>query len=251
MNGRRDGKVSIITGAARGISKATAILFAKEGSKVVIADVLKDSGRDLERYMNDSIGAGSALFVETDVSDEMDVKRMVQETVKRFGGIDILVNNAGILRPATLLETDLKTWEQVIDVNLKGAFLCCRYVVPHMIKRGGGVIINVSSLLAIRGGERCVAYAASKGGLIGLTKALARELMQYNIRVNAVAPRAIDTPMLRLYRGEELKERIKNYPFGRIGKPEEVASAILFLASNEASYITGQVLVIGDLITSF
>jgi len=249
MGGRLKGKVSIITGAARGIGRATALLFAEEGSKVAIVDIL-DEGKETERYINMRVGEDRAIFIKTDITKEEDVKRMVEKVVERFGKINILVNNAAILRLGTILDTDLETWREVIKVNLEGAFLCCKYVVPEIIKAGGGAIVNVSSILPIRGGEKCVAYAASKGGIIGLTKALAADLMAYNIRVNAVAPRAIDAPMIRIYRSEEeLKERMKKYPFGRLGRPEEVASAILFLASDEASYIVGQVLVIGDLLS--
>lgn len=249
MGGRLKGKVSIITGAARGIGRATALLFAEEGSKVAIVDIL-DEGKETERYINMRVGEDRAIFIKTDITKEEDVKRMVKKVVERFGKINILVNNAAILRLGTILDTDLETWREVIKVNLEGAFLCCKYVVPEIIKAGGGAIVNVSSILPIRGGEKCVAYAASKGGIIGLTKALAADLMAYNIRVNAVAPRAIDAPMIRIYRSEEeLKERMKKYPFGRLGRPEEVASAILFLASDEASYIVGQVLVIGDLLS--
>ena len=242
--GRLRGKVSIVTGAARGIGRATATLFAREGSSVVIADLL-DEGRDVADAINQAIGREVAIFVKTDISCEDEVKRMVNVTLDRFGKIDVLVNNAGIGHFKDMLETSVDEWDRVININLKGAFLCCKYVVPHMIKAGGGSIVNVSSIVGVRGGERCVAYAASKAGLIGLTKALAIDLMKYNIRVNAVAPRAIETRMMYEYKGEELAERLKKYLFGRLGKPEEVASAILFLASDEASYISGEVLIIG------
>lgn len=242
--GRLHGKVSIVTGAARGIGKATAILFAKEGGNVVLADVLEE-GRDVADSVNRMIGRDAAIFVKTDVSRDEDVKNLVEVTLERFGKIDVLVNNAGVGHFKDIMETSVDEWDRVINVNLKGAFLCCKYVVPHMVRAGGGSIINVSSVVGVRGGERCVAYAASKAGIIGLTKALATDLMKYNIRVNAVAPRAIETQMMYEYKGEELTERLKKYPFGRLGKPEEVANAILFLASDEASYIVGEVLVVG------
>ncbi len=242
--GRLHGKVSIVTGAARGIGKATAILFAKEGGNVVLADVLEE-GRDVADSVNRMIGRDAAIFVKTDVSRDEDVKNLVEVTLERFGKIDVLVNNAGVGHFKDIMETSVDEWDRVININLKGAFLCCKYVVPHMVRAGGGSIINVSSVVGVRGGERCVAYAASKAGIIGLTKALATDLMKYNIRVNAVAPRAIETQMMYEYKGEELTERLKKYPFGRLGKPEEVANAILFLASDEASYIVGEVLVVG------
>ncbi len=242
--GRLRGKVSIVTGAARGIGRATATIFAKEGSNIIIADIL-DEGHEVADAVNQAIGREVAIFVKTDISREEDVKRMIDITLERFGRIDVLVNNAGIGHFKDILETSVDEWDRVININLKGAFLCCKYVVPHMIKAGGGSIINVSSIVGVRGGERCVAYAASKAGLIGLTKALAMDLMKYNIRVNAIAPRAIETQMMYEYKGEELAERLKRYLFGRLGKPEEVANAILFLASDEASYISGEVLVVG------
>jgi NAD(P)-dependent dehydrogenase (short-subunit alcohol dehydrogenase family) len=242
--GRLRGKVSIVTGAARGIGRATATLFARGGSSVVIADLL-DEGREVADAINRTIGHEAVIFVKTDISREDDVRKMVDAALERFGKIDVLVNNAGIGHFKDIIETSADEWNRVININLRGAFLCCKYVVPHMIRAGGGSIVNVSSIVGVRGGERCVAYAASKAGLIGLTKALAMDLMRYNIRVNAVAPRAIETQMMYEYKGEELAERLKRYLFGRLGKPEEVANAILFLASDEASYISGEVLVVG------
>lgn len=242
--GRLHGKVSIVTGAARGIGRATATLFAKEGSSIVIVDVLEE-GREVADDINSMSGNEVAIFVKADVSREEDVKNMVEVALERFGKINVLVNNAGVGHFKDIMETSVAEWDRIININLRGAFLCCKYVVPHMIRAGGGSIINVSSIVGVRGGERCIAYAASKAGLIGLTKSLATDLMKYNIRVNAVAPRAIETQMMYEYKGEELKERLKKYLFGRLGKPEEVANAILFLASDEASYITGEVLVVG------
>lgn len=238
------GKVSIVTGAARGIGKATATLFARERSKVVIVDVLEE-GREVARNINEIIGDEVAIFVKADVSREEDVKNVVENTLKKFGKINVLVNNAGIGHFKDIMEASVAEWDMIINVNLRGAFLCCKYVIPHMIRAGGGSIVNVSSIVGVRGGERCAVYATSKAGLIGLTKALAIDLMKYNIRVNAVAPRAIETQMMYEYKGEKLQERLRRYLFGRLGKPEEVANAILFLASDEASYITGEVLVIG------
>lgn len=243
---RLEGKVAIITGAARGIGKATAILFAREGAKTVIVDVLRDEGEETTEYINLEVPGGAALFIQADVSEADDVENMVETVIEKLGKIDILVNNAAIQPVGTILETDVNTWDRVMKVNLRSAFLCCKYVVPHMIKNKSGSIVNVASVLGLRGGDKIIAYATSKAGLIGFTKSLAEDLMPYNIRVNAVAPRAIDTQMFRAYRSEEeIKKKVGRYLFNRLGRPEEVANAILFLASDEASYITGEVLVVG------
>lgn len=243
---RLEGKVAIITGAARGIGKATAILFAREGAKTVIVDVLRDEGEETTEYINREVHGGAALFIQADVSEADDVENMVETVIEKLGKIDILVNNAAIQPVGTILETDVSTWDRVMKVNLRSAFLCCKYVVPHMIKNKSGSIVNVASVLGLRGGDKIIAYATSKAGLIGFTKSLAEDLMPYNIRVNAVAPRAIDTQMFRAYRSEEeIKKKVDRYLFSRLGRPEEVANAILFLASDEASYITGEVLVVG------
>jgi NAD(P)-dependent dehydrogenase (short-subunit alcohol dehydrogenase family) len=244
--GRLKDKVAIITGAARGIGKATAIIFAREGAKTVIVDILKDEGEATAKYINERISEESALFIEADVSEVGDVKSMVDAVIEKYGTIDVLVNNAAIQPIGTILETDIDTWDRVMKVNLRSAFLCCKYVVPYMIKNKSGAIVNVASILGLRGGDKIIAYATSKAGLIGFTKSLAQDLMPYNIRVNAVAPRAIDTEMFKAYRSEkELESKMDRYLFGRLGKPEEVANTILFLASDEASYISGEVLVVG------
>ncbi|MCL7401906.1 MAG: glucose 1-dehydrogenase [Thaumarchaeota archaeon] len=244
--GRLKDKVAIITGAARGIGKATAIIFAREGAKTVIVDILKDEGEATAKYINERISEESALFIEADVSEVGDVKSMVDAVIEKYGTIDVLVNNAAIQPIGTIFETDIDTWDRVMKVNLRSAFLCCKYVVPYMIKNKSGAIVNVASILGLRGGDKIIAYATSKAGLIGFTKSLAQDLMPYNIRVNAVAPRAIDTEMFKAYRSEkELESKMDRYLFGRLGKPEEVANTILFLASDEASYISGEVLVVG------
>jgi len=246
LSRKLEGKTAIITGASRGIGKATAVLFAREGSNVVIADILEKEGKETEEIINKEAEGVKARFIRTDVSKAEEVKRMVKETVKEFGGVDILVNNAGIVIKGTIEETSIEAWDKVINVNLKSVFLCCKYVVPHMIRRGGGAIVNVASYIGLMGGKEVIAYVASKAGVIGLTKALALDLAPYNIRVNAVAPRTIDTILYRQYRSsEEIKERVKTIPLRRLGKPEEVAKAILFLASDDASYIFGEVILIG------
>jgi NAD(P)-dependent dehydrogenase (short-subunit alcohol dehydrogenase family) len=244
--GRLKDKVAIITGAARGIGKATAVIFAREGAKAVIVDILRDEGEATAKYINEKISEESALFIEADVSEVEDVKSMVDAVIGKYRNIDVLVNNAAIQPVGTILETDIDTWDRVMKVNLRSVFLCCKHVVPYMIKNKSGAIVNVASILGLRGGDKIIAYATSKAGLIGFTKSLAQDLMPYNIRVNAVAPRAIDTEMFKAYRSEEeLKSKMDRYLFGRLGRPEEVANTILFLASDEASYISGEVLVIG------
>lgn len=247
--GRLRGLVSIITGAAGGIGRATSLLFANEGSKVVLVDINDDAGKSLESEILSTYGEDAALFVKADVSDEEDVKRCVSRAIENYGHIDILVNNAALHIITTLLDTTTENWQKTLDVNLKSVFLFCKYVASHMISKSiRGAIVNVSSIQGIRGGVLSAAYAASKAGIIGLTKSLAVELAPYGIRVNAVAPRAIDTPLFRRYiasRGLTEDDIKRRYLFGRLGRPDEVAWSILFLASEEASYISGEVLVVG------
>jgi NAD(P)-dependent dehydrogenase (short-subunit alcohol dehydrogenase family) len=243
---RFSGKVVIITGAARGVGRATSILFAREGANVVAVDILGKEGVELEQYINSEIRRDSALFIQADVSESDEVRSMVDRVIEKYGYVDVLVNNAATQALGTILDTDVDVWDRVMKVNLRSAFLCAKHVIPHMIKRRSGAIVNVSSIVGVRGGDRIIAYATSKAGLIGFTKSLAEDLKPYSIRVNAVAPRAIDTQMFREYRSEEeIRSRLGRYLFGRLGRPEEVASVILFLASDDASYITGEVVVVG------
>ena len=233
-------KVVIITGSSRGIGKATALVFAKEGAKVVInyKKSKKEAG-DLA----DKIGKNKCICVQADVSDEKDVKGLVEETVKTFGKIDILVNNAGeIIRPGDW-KTDLATWNKTIGINLTGVWLMIREVAPIMQKQKSGVIINLTSTVGILGVAPVLSYSAAKNGVIALTKAFAKELAP-NIRVNAVAPSNVMTDMT-IGAGEELIKRMKEQTLlKRIAEPEELARPILFLASDDASYITGHILVV-------
>lgn len=225
------------------------MLFADEGSKVAMVDIDVGSGEDLEKSIQSTHGPDSAMFIEADVSQERDVERCVRLVIERYGRIDILVNNAAIHIITPFLNTTIEMWEKTMNVNLKSAFLFCKYVVSHMIERSiKGSIVNVSSIQGIRGGILSAAYAASKAALIGFSKSMAIELAPYEIRVNVVAPRAIDTPLFRRYlEARKMTEMDikKRYLFGRLGTPEEVARAILFLASDESSYISGEVLVVG------
>jgi len=238
-------KVAIITGGAEGIGKATAIEFVKEGAKVVVADanleLAEKTVEELKRL------GGEAIAVKVDVSNPDDVNAMVSKTLERFGRIDILFNNAGISIQKSLLEMTLEDWRRVIDVNLTGVFLCSQAVARVMIQQRRGVIINMASSLGFVAIPRRAAYCASKAGVIGLTRELAVELAPYGIRVVAIAPGWIATQrVLNLAkRGVINEEAIKMMtPMGRLGTPEEVAKVVVFLASDDASFITGDTILI-------
>ncbi|MCS6784068.1 MAG: SDR family oxidoreductase [Candidatus Caldarchaeum sp.] len=241
--------VSVVTGACGGIGAAVSRLFTSEGSRVVLVDLNEEAGKILEKEIRSSHGDGSCFFMKTDVSDEEDVKESLRQAVDRFGRVDVVVNNAAVHYIESIFDTTEETWRKTMDTNLKSVYLFCKHAARQMIEKSiQGSIVNVSSIQGIRGGVLSAAYAASKAGIIGLTKALAVELMPFGIRVNAVAPRAIDTPLFRRYlerRGLTDEDVKKRYLFGRLGKPEEVAAAVLFLASPESSYISGEVLVVG------
>lgn len=233
-------KVAIITGSSRGIGRATAILFAKEGAKVVVN--YRTNKKEAE-FVIQIIGSKNSLLIQADVSKEEDVKKLVRETIDKFGKVDILINNAGeIIRPGNW-ETDTNTWQKTIDANLTSAWLMTKEVVPIMRKQSYGSIVNLTSTVGLLGVAPVLAYSCAKNGLVAMTKAFAKELAP-NIRVNAVAPSNVMTDMTK-GAGEELIERMKqNTPLKRIAEPEELANAILFLASSDASYITGEVLIV-------
>ena len=234
------GKVALVTGGSRGIGKAIVLELAKRGANVAVNYV---KNKDLaEKVVEEAEKFGvKAKAYRADVSKWAEVKEMVDQIVKDFGGIDILVNNAGIIaKTFSVLEIPESEWDAIIDTNLKGAFNCIKAVAPIMIKRGGGKIVNISSVAGKMGGTVGPAYAASKAGLIGLTFSVAQELLKYNITVNAVAPGPIETEMVKNLPEERKKKILARVPMGRFGKPEEVAKAVIFLIEND--YITGEVL---------
>lgn len=241
---RLKGKVAIVTGGGSGIGRATAMLFAREGARVVIADYEAQAGRDAAEAIK--AGGGEAVFVQTDVSDAAQVQRLAQAALDTYGGIDILFNNAGVLLFGTILTTGEKAWERLMAINLTGTYLVSRAVLPHMIARGGGSIINVTSSTGAHDAvANAAAYVASKGGVALLTKAMAIDHAADHVRVNAIAPGPTDTPMLRNNLSPDaLAAFAATFPMQRLGRPEELAQAALFLASNEASFVTGAILAV-------
>jgi len=240
-------KVSIITGAASGIGKATALVFAREGAKVMCADVNADGAESVARQIVDT--GGEAESIKVDVSVEADVKNMISQTVARWARLDILYNNAGIGYGMPVTQVPESEWDRLIDINLKGVFLGCKHAIPEMLKNGSGAIVSTASDAGLIGTAMLSPYCASKGGVVLLTKSLAVEWGAMGIRVNCVCPGVIRTPILDpfLQRAqamgvtpEELWERMaRAHPVGRVGEPEEVGQAVAFLASDEASFITG------------
>jgi 3-oxoacyl-[acyl-carrier protein] reductase len=240
MDKLRD-RVAIVTGGARGIGGAIATAFAAEGADVVIADVL---GKDVAAPVLDAIEASGrrSLLVHTDVSDEEQVAGMVDRAYQEFGEVDVLVNNAGTFSQAFFQDLTAAEWDRVLGVNLRGCFLCTRQVLPRMLARGSGKVINVASQLGQIGGTEMVHYSASKAGVIGLTKALAREVSTKGIQVNAIAPGPILTEMMAQETEEWAAQKLSELPIGRFGEVQEVAPTAVFLASDESSYYVGQTL---------
>lgn len=234
-------KTVLITGAAGGIGSAIAVKFAKAGYNVVAHyNRSKDKAQSICRMLNE--GGYPAVALQADVADAASVQKMVDEVKFNFGGINVLVNNAGIARQKLFTDITNDDWRKMIDVNLTGVFNCCRAVVPVMVSAKKGAIINISSMWGQVGASCEVHYSAAKAGVIGLTKALAKELGPSNVRVNCVAPGVIETEMIAEFSPEDIKVLADETPLGRIGQPEDVANAALFLASDNASFITGQIL---------
>ncbi|HAA95651.1 MAG TPA: cyclopentanol dehydrogenase [Dehalococcoidia bacterium] len=241
---RLENKVALISGGARGMGAVEAKLFAQEGAKVVIGDMLAEEGRKVEAEINEA--GGECVFVPLDVADEKAWESAVNEAVSRYGKLDILVNNAGIYRASNVEDTTTNEWEQIMDVNAKGVFLGLRSVIPAMRNAGGGSIINISSVAGLVGNRRTTAYNASKGAVRLLTKSTAIQYASEGIRCNSVHPGTIETPMTEGFLADEEQrtDRMNRTPLGRLGRPEDVAYGALYLASDESSFVTGSELVI-------
>lgn len=245
-----NGKTALITGSARGIGKAIALRFAQEGAKIALNDInkeiLEDTAREIKKVSRERV-----IYKRADISKSKEVEELTQYVTEELGVIDILINNAAISRIVPFLDTSEKLWDRTMEVNLKGAFLCCQAVIPGMIKKGKGKIINMSSQSGKRGSKWHAAYCVSKFGIIGLTQSLALELAPYRINVNAVCPGVVFTSLWEeqaadqarregIEEKEVKKDLLKNIPLARLGTPEDVANLVLFLASSRSDYITGQ-----------
>ena len=246
--GLLEGKRALITGGSSGIGSATARLFASEGALVAIADIDIGNGESLASTIAGE--GGSAIFMQCDVSDSSQCRQAVENTVSEFGGLDILFNNAGIIQRATILDTDEEEWERVMAVNVKSIFLMSRYAIPVMLDSGGGVIVNSASGWGLVGGRSAASYCASKGAVVQLTRAMALDHGEQGIRVNCICPGDTDTPMLRK-EAEQLDQQVSEFlveaddrPLGRVGIPEDIARAVLYLASDDSSFVTGTTLVV-------
>jgi len=241
---RLENKVVLISGGAKGMGAVEAKLFATEGAKIVIGDLLEAEGKKVEAEINES--GGQCLFVPLDVTNETQWEQAVAATVGRFGKLDVLINNAGIFRSNTIEQTTSAEWDQVMDINAKGVFLGTKYAIPEMRKAGGGSIVNISSVAGLVGSKQTTAYTASKGAVRLLTKSTAIQYAADGIRANSVHPGTIVTPMTEGFLAEPAmhEDRVNRTPLKRLGRPEDVAYGALYLASDEASFVTGSELVI-------
>src|SRR5881296_3876100 len=247
VNETLTGKVAFVTGAGGGIGRATAMAFAREGASVVVADVSEKDNQRTARMIEEQ--GGRALAVRCDVTRAEDVKAALDKTVEAFGRLDFAFNNAGIepRKPAPTAEYEEAEWNRIIDTNLRGVFLCMKHEIPLILKQGGGAVVNTSSGVGIVGIKGSPAYTAAKHGVIGLTRAAALDYAAQNIRVNAVCPGYIDTPMMGRFTGGTPEGRAKvisEEPIGRMGRPEEIANAVLWLCSDAASFVVGHAMVV-------
>jgi NAD(P)-dependent dehydrogenase (short-subunit alcohol dehydrogenase family) len=249
--GRLDGKVCVITGAGGGMGREAAIVFAGEGAKVCAADVDQELAEETV-----SLCSGAAFALRVNVAAESDVEHLYASTVERYGGVDVLYNNAGISPPddASVLDTSVEAWQRVQDVNTKGVFLCCRHGIPHLLKRGGGSVINVASFVAILGAATSqISYTASKGAVLAMSRELAVQFAREGIRVNALCPGPVETPLLLAIYGDDpaaFARRQVHWPTGRLGKPREIVNAALFLASDESTFVNGAAFVVDGGLTA-
>jgi NAD(P)-dependent dehydrogenase (short-subunit alcohol dehydrogenase family) len=250
MAGRLDGKVAVITGAGGGMGREAALLFSEEGAYVCVADV--DAGA-AEQTASD---ARDAIAVQVDVADPASVEAMYAAAAERYGGIDVLYNNAGIspADDASILETEPEAWDRVQDVNTKGVYLCCKHGIPYLLERGGGSVINVASFVALLGAATSqISYTASKGAVLSLSRELAVQFARQGIRVNALCPGPVETPLLLRIFGDDpaaYERRRVHLPMGRLAKPREIVNAALFLASDESSYVNGATFVVDGGLTA-
>jgi NAD(P)-dependent dehydrogenase (short-subunit alcohol dehydrogenase family) len=249
--GRLDDMVCVITGAGGGMGREAAIVFSGEGAKVCVADL--DAALAEETV---ELCAGEAFAIGVDVADEGQVASMFDAAAERFGGIDVLYNNAGISPgdDASVLETSIEAWQRVQDVNTKGVFLCCKHGIPHLLSRGGGSVINVASFVALLGAATSqISYTASKGAVLAMSKELGVQFARQGVRVNALCPGPVETPLLLSIYGDDpeaFARRQIHWPTGRLGKPREIVNAALFLASDESSFVTGATFVVDGGITA-